>query len=121
MQSTVDDLPIEAQAGELELRYAEWGPMAVRHVQVPAGVDMSPVLEGLPDDRCPSPHWGMVLKGSIHLRHADGTEETTRAGQLYYWPAGHTAWTDEDVVFVEIGPVEPMRQFGEHAKRKVGG
>jgi hypothetical protein len=121
MQATVDDLPVELKAGELKLRYAEWGPMAVRHAQVPAGVDMSPVLEGLPDDRCPSPHWGIVLKGSIHLRHADGTEETTRAGQLYYWPAGHTAWTDEDAVFVEFGPVEPMRQFGEHAKRKVGG
>lgn len=121
MQAAVDDLPVEIQAGELTLRYAEWGTMAVRHAEVPAGVDMSPVLEGLPDDRCPSPHWGIVLKGSIHLRHADGTEETTRAGQLYYWPAGHTAWTDEDAAFVEFGPVKPMRQFSEHAKRKVGG
>jgi len=121
MQSAVDDLPVEVEAGELKLRYAEWGAMAVRHAQVPAGADMSPILEGLPDDRCPSPHWGIVLKGSIHLRHADGTEETTRAGQLYHWPAGHTAWTDEDAVFVEFGPVEPMRQFSEHAKLKVGG
>jgi len=121
MQAAVKDLPVELQAGELLLRYAEWGPMAVRHAHVPAGVDMAPVLEGLPGNRCPSPHWGIVLKGSIHLRHADGAAETTRAGELYYWPAGHTAWTDEDTEFVEFGPVKPMRQFSEHAKGKVGG
>lgn len=121
MRQTIDDLPVELHQGELTTHYAEWGEMAVRHLQVPADTDMSPILEGLPNDRCPSPHWGMVLKGSVHLRHADGTEETTRAGELFYWPAGHTAWTDEDAVFVEIGPVGPMRQFSEHAMKKLGG
>lgn len=121
MRATVDELPIEVQAGALELRYVEWGPMAIRHAKVPSGTDMSPLLEGLPGDRCPSPHWGIVLKGSIHLRHHDGAEETVRAGEMYYWPAGHTAWTDEEVVFLEVGPVEPMRQFSEHARQKVGG
>jgi hypothetical protein len=120
MRAAAEELELELQAGDLRLRYAEWGPMAVRHAEVPAGTDMSPVLEGLPDDRCPSPHWGIVMRGSIHLRHADGSEETTRAGQLYYWPGGHTAWTDEDAEFVEFGPIEPMRQFGRHAKQKVG-
>ncbi len=121
MKATIESLPVELQQGDLSLRYAEWGEMAVRHARVPAGTDMSPVLEGLPNDRCPSPHWGMVLKGSIRIRHADGTEEITRAGELYHWPAGHTASTDEAVEFVEIGPVGPMRQFGEHAKRKLAG
>lgn len=121
MQVAIDELPVELQAGDLRLRYAEWGPIAVRHASVPAGTDLSPVLEGLPNDRCPSPHWGIVLKGSIHLRHDDGTEETARAGELYYWRAGHTAWTDEEVEFVEFGPVAPMRRFSLHARRKVGG
>jgi len=121
MRQKIDDIPIEVQQGGLSTRYAEWGEMAVRYAQVPAGTDFSPVLEGLPGDRCPSPHWGIVLEGSIHLRHADGTEETTRAGELYYWPAGHTARTDETTVFLEIGPVGPMRQFSQHARRKLGG
>lgn len=121
MRAAVDELPVELEAGHLKLRYAEWGPMAMRHASVPAGTDMAPVLEGLPGDRCPSPHWGMVLKGSIHLRHGDGAEETVRAGDLYYWPEGHTAWTDEDVEFIEVGPVGPMRQFSQHARAKVGG
>lgn len=90
MKGPLEELPIELEQGDLVTRYAEWGDMAVRYARVPAGTDMGPVLEGLPDDRCPSPHWGVVLEGSITLAHADGTEETTRAGEAYYWPAGHT-------------------------------
>ena len=120
MGQTIEQLPVEVRAGELVTRYVEWGDMAVRHATVPPGTDFAPVLQGLPDDRCPSPHWGIVLQGSVHLRHADGTEEFARAGELYYWPHGHTAWTDEGVTFVEIGPVQPMRQFGDHAKAQLG-
>jgi hypothetical protein len=114
MHQSLNTIAIEVQQGQLVTRYAEWDNMAVRHARVPAGTDFTPVLAGLPGDRCPSPHWGIVLKGSIHLRHADGTTETTRAGDAYHWPAGHTAWTDEDAEFLEIGPVGPMRQFHQH-------
>jgi hypothetical protein len=116
MNVGLEDLPLEIQQGELVTRYAEWGDMAVRYARVPAGTDMGPVLAGLPGDRCPSPHWGLVLEGAVHLTAADGTRETTRAGAAYYWPAGHTARMDEPTVFVEIGPVAQMRQFSDHAK-----
>ena len=118
MRGPLDELPIEIDQGELVTRYAEWGDMAIRYAKLPAGTDMSPVLLGLPGDRCPSPHWGIVLEGSIHLVHADGTEEVTRAGEAYYWPEGHTAWTDEPTAFLEVGPVAAMRQFSEHARAK---
>ena len=117
MGTKIDDLPLELEAGDLVTRYGEFGDMAIRHARVPAGTDMTPVLEGLAGDRCPSPHWGIVLEGSIRLHHADGTTEIAHAGEVYHWPAGHTADTDEDVVFIEVGPVTPMREFGEHAKR----
>lgn len=117
MSTHLNDLPIELDLGELVTRYAEWGDMAVRYAQLPAGTDMGP--EGLPDDRCPSDHWGIVLEGSITLIHEDGRKEVTRAGEVYHWPAGHTAFTDEPVAFLEIGPKGPMRQFGDHAKVKL--
>jgi len=120
MNGSLDDLPIEIKQGDLVTRYAEWGDMAVRHARLPAGANMGPVLEGLPGDRCPSPHWGVVLEGSIHIVHADGSDELTSAGQAYYWPEGHTGYTDEGCVFIEVGPVGPMRQFSEHAKAKLG-
>ena len=120
MHRSLEELPVELQQGDLVTRYAEWGDMAVRYARVPAGTDMGPLLEGLPGDRCPSPHWGLVLEGTIRVTQADGSEDVTRAGEAYYWPAGHTAVTDEATTFLEVGPVAAMRQFGEHAKAKLG-
>lgn len=119
MREQLHELPIELTQGDLVTRYVEWNDMAMRYARVPAGTDMGPVLEGLPNDRCPSPHWGIVLEGAITLVHADGTQETTSAGEAYYWPAGHTAVAEEAVAFLEIGPVAEMRAFGEHAKAKL--
>ncbi len=118
MNTALEELPIEIDQGELVTRYAEWGDMAIRYATVPAGTDMGPVLEGLPGDRCPSDHWGIVLGGAITLIHADGTRELTSAGEAYHWPAGHTAISEEGAVFLEIGPVGTMRAFSEHAKAK---
>ncbi len=77
---------------------------------------MGPVLQGLPGDRCPSPHWGIVLEGSIRIDHADGSSEVAQAGEVYHWPAGHTGVTEEPVVFLEIGPLAEMQAFSHHAK-----
>lgn len=120
MNEKLEALPIELDQGELVTRYVEWGDMAVRYARLPAGTDMGPVLEGLPGDRCPSHHWGIVLEGAIHLEHEDGTRETARAGDAYYWPKGHTGWADEDVAFIEVGPVAKMREFSQHAQAKLG-
>jgi len=120
MHRSLEELPVELQQGGLVTRYTEWGDMAVRYADIPAGTDLGPVLEGLPGDRCPSPHWGMVLDGAIRVEQADGSEDVVRGGQAYYWPAGHTAVTEERTALLEVGPVAPMRQFGDHAKAKLG-
>lgn len=120
MGTLIKDLPVEVAQGDLETRYVELGDMAIRHLRVPAGTDFGPVLEGLPDDRCPSPHWGIVMEGSLKLEHADGTTETASAGEVYYWPAGHTGTSDDGAVFIEVGPVSPMRDFHDHAQRVLG-
>lgn len=117
MSISVENLPIEVQQGELVTRYAEFGEMAIRHATLPAGTDMGPVLAGLPGGRCPSPHWGMVLSGSIEITHADGSTELASAGELYHWAEGHTGVSKDGVTFIEIGPTVPMRAFSDHAKQ----
>ncbi|MGA8987860.1 hypothetical protein [Aeromicrobium sp.] len=117
----IKDMDVELSAGDLVTRYVEMGESAIRHATVPAGTDLGPVLQGLPNDRCPSPHWGIILEGSIVVEHEDGTVETARAGEVYYWPAGHTAHTDTGAVFIEVGPVGPMKQFGQHAQQAMAG
>lgn len=42
----VDELPIEVQQGDLVTRYREFGDMAIRYAEVPAGVDFAAVLKG---------------------------------------------------------------------------
>jgi uncharacterized cupin superfamily protein len=60
-----------------------------------------------------------VLEGSIRLRFADGTEEVGRAGDVYYWPADHTGWTDEGVTFLEFSPAEDIAPVLEHLARQM--
>lgn len=116
MATNIDAMPVEIDHDELQTRYLELGEMAIRYARVPGGSDMGPLLKGLPDDRCPSPHWGMVLAGAIRMEHADGSTEIVTAGEVYYWPPGHTATNEAPVEFLEVGPVEQMRQFNRHVK-----
>ena len=116
MGYSFDAMAVEIDNGELQTRYLEIGGMAIRWAKVPAGADMGPLLQGLPNDRCPSPHWGIVLDGSIDLVHQDGSAETGRAGEVYYWPAGHTATSSTGCEFLEVGPVHEMRQFNTQVK-----
>ena len=121
MHVPITEMPVELMAGDLVTRYVESGEMAIRHAQLPAGGDMGPLLAGLPGDRCPSPHWGIVLDGSIRITHADGGEETVESGDVFHWLPGHTGVTDGGVTFLEVGPCGPMRQFGDHARQVLGG
>jgi len=107
-------MPIEMQVGDIETRASEGGDLLARHITLPAGVDFTPLFQGLPGDLCQCPHWGQVLAGSIRLRYADGTEELNSAGDVYYWPAGHTGWTDEGVTFLEFSPKHQIKPVLEH-------
>ena len=99
-------------------------PQVVQHFVVGPGAQVQlrvlPLLEGLPQSLCPCPHWGTVLKGSIHVRYADGREEVVRAGDVYYWPPGHTVWVDEDYEAVEFSPSRPMCDLIDHLNSKLG-
>ena len=114
MHGTANDLPVELEIGDIHTRGEDWGGQIVRHVQLPPGTDFGPLLKGLRGDLCSCPHWGLILSGSIHLRYADGHEEVCRGGDLYYWPGGHTAWTDEGVTFLELSPADGLRPVLEH-------
>lgn len=114
MRAGEDEIPIEMEVGGIVTRGQEWGPQLVRHLSLPAGTDFTPLFKGLPGDLCQCPHWGYVIAGSIHLRYADGTEEVNRAGDVYYWPGGHTGWSDEGVTFVEFSPAAELRPVLEH-------
>jgi hypothetical protein len=51
-------------------------------------VDSTPLLKGLPDDRCQCPHWGYVITGRMTFRYCDH-DEVYEAGDAFYAPPGH--------------------------------
>jgi hypothetical protein len=114
MRMTPNEMTVELQAGELLTHGEEWGDQIVRHLSLPAGTDFTPLLKGLPGDVCSCPHYGYIVSGSITVRYADGTEDVNTAGDLYYWPGGHTGWSDDGVEFIEFSPAEQLRPVLEH-------
>lgn len=121
MRYAFQEIPLEMELGEIETRGVECGDIYVRHIDLPAGVDFTPLFVGLPGDQCQCPHWGHVLRGSIRLRYADGSEETSRAGDVFYWPGGHTGWSDEGVTFLEFSPTPEILPVLEHLSKQLTG
>jgi hypothetical protein len=73
--------PVTDRADQLE-------GYTVNFVTFHEDIDATPLLKGLPDDRCQCPHWGYVITGRITMRFADH-EEIYEAGDAWYAPPGH--------------------------------
>jgi len=97
-----------------------WAGLAVGYWDMPAGTDFTPLLEGLPDNLCSCPHWGYVTKGAVHIRYTDGTVEVIEAGNVFYLPAGHTGWSEEDSAFLDFNPEAESKIVMDHIARKTG-
>jgi hypothetical protein len=119
MRAGKDDMAVELDVGDIHTKGEEWGDLSVRYCDLPAGADLRPLLAGLPGDRCDCPHWGYIITGAITIRYADGAEETSSAGDLYYWPGGHTGWTDSGVVFAEFSPAAEIAPVLAHLGAKL--
>ena len=116
MHATRDQFPVIFGSDAAGIRGVDWGELRATFVSIPAGSDITPLLEGLPNNRCPCPHWGYVLKGQMLVTH-DGGEESIRAGEIFYIPPGHTMFVDEDVEYVEFSPPAVHDAFMEAARR----
>jgi Cupin domain len=87
------------------------GPLegyTVNFVTFHEDVDATPLLKGLPDDRCQCPHWGYVVSGKVTFRYAD-RDEVFEAGDAYYTPPGHVPVKHEPgTELVMFSPTEEL-------------
>jgi hypothetical protein len=101
-------------------RGGDWGAVAERaddaanytigFVEFRQDIDGTPLLKGLPDDRCQCPHWGYVLKGKLTMRFAD-REEVYEAGDAFYAPPGHVPVKHEPgTEIVQFSPSKELQQ-----------
>ena len=103
MHASRDELPLLFGADPAAVRGADWGGLRAGIVSLPAGADLGPLFKGLPNDRCPCPHWGYVIRGRMRITYAD-REEVVSAGDIVYMPPGHTAVVEEDFEWAEFSP-----------------
>lgn len=97
-----------------------FGKISGEYFTLPAGMDISPLLQGLDGNLCHAPHWGYVVSGKVTTTYADGSEEQCCAQDLFYWPPGHTVRVDEDAELVLFSPQHEHTQVMDHMLRKMG-
>jgi hypothetical protein len=97
-----------------------FGAISGEYFTLSAGLDTTPLFEGLDGNLCQCPHWGFVLRGRLTTTDADGTHETARANDLFYWPPGHNVRVDEDAEIVMFSPQREHSHVIDHMIEKVG-
>ena len=86
-------------------------------VRVGADVDLTPLLQGLPNDQCHCSHWGYVTKGRMWFRAGD-REESFAAGDAFYVSPGHTSGADEGAEFIIFSPAADMAVVEAHMAQR---
>ena len=103
-----DTTPIAIESPIYVGRVADLGDnYTVAFETIRQDVDTAPVFKGLPDDRCPCPHWGIVVKGRWTARYRDH-EETFEAGEIFYSPPGHLPFADPGTELITFSPTAEL-------------
>lgn len=108
---TKNDIPVKIDIPGAKARQqpdfgnaAGYSQLGGEYFSLAAGTDIAPLLTGLQDDACHSPHWGFLLSGEVIVRYTDGAEETCSSQDLFHWPAGHSVRVVEDAEVVLFSP-----------------
>src|SRR5260221_8687361 len=102
-----------ADHGPVVDREEQLGTYTVNFVEFRQDIDATPLMKGLPDDRCQCPHWGYVIKGKITMRFAE-REEVYQAGDAFYSPPGHRPVRHEPgTEIVQFSPADDLRKTQE--------
>ncbi len=96
------------EKGGVHIDVVQLGEIKVKRAAYPAGWRFS---KDMGADKCGDTHVGYVIDGSIHAAMDDGTELSTKAGDVFIVPAGHDAWSDEGCTLVQFD------EFDSAAKR----
>jgi glyoxylate utilization-related uncharacterized protein len=108
---------LEAQDyGPVEDRYAEADGYAFNYTIFKQDIDATPMMKGLPGDRCHCPHWGYVVKGKITFRFADH-DEVVEAGDAFYLPPGHIPIVEAGTEYIQFSPSKELAEVSEHLVR----
>lgn len=97
------------------------GKFSCEYFTLSAGVDTTPLFQGLQGNSCQCPHWGFVLRGQLTTTDEHGLQETVNASDLFYWPPGHNVRVDADAEIVMFSPQHEHALVINHMIDKVKG
>src|SRR5437868_13852410 len=69
--------------------------------------DLTQLLQGMPDDSCPCPHWGYLTAGRMTVRYSDH-EEIIEPGDAFYMPPGHVPAAVAGTELVMFSPQDEL-------------
>lgn len=98
-----------------------FGDISGEFFTLAAGVDTTPLFEGLDGNLCQCPHWGFVLRGRLTTTNANGAQETVSANDLFYWPPGHNVKVDADSEIIMFSPQHEHGRVIDHMIEKLKG
>ena len=128
MHVTKQDVDIQMQIPGAIIRQRKdfgdvsgYGKISGEYFTLAAGVDTTPLFQGLEGNHCHCPHWGFVLRGEITTTDAQGKQETVRTDDLFYWPPGHNVRVDADAEIIMFSPQHEHSQVIDHMIEKTKG
>lgn len=126
MRITKDDVTVRMDIpGAVIRQQMEFGSVkgydkiSGEYFSLSAGVDTTPLFQGLQGNHCHCPHWGFVLRGQITTTDATGTQETVKVNDLFYWPPGHNVKVDSDSEIIMFSPQHEHSVVIDHMIEKV--
>lgn len=125
MHVAKDDVDVKMQIpGAILRQRTEFGSVngydkiSGEYFSLAAGVDTTPLFQGLDGNACQCPHWGYVLRGRITTTDANGKQETVNANDLFYWPAGHNVKVESDAELIMFSPQKEHTHVINHMIEK---
>lgn len=126
MHLAKDDVDVKMQIPGAVLRQqldfgdaTGFGKISGEYFSLAAGVDTTPLFQGLHGNACQCPHWGFVLRGRITTTDQSGARETVKTNDLFYWPPGHNVKVEEDAEIVMFSPQHEHSRVIDHMKEMV--
>jgi quercetin dioxygenase-like cupin family protein len=113
-----DSAAVHMDHGPVEEWSDEFDGQNISILSFKVDTDTTPLLKGLPGDRCTAPHWGYVLKGRVTYTFDDG-EETHEAGDAFYVRGGHGQRAEAGTEYVQFSPAAELRVVSETIMRNL--
>lgn len=96
-----------------------YGRMAGEYFSLGAGTDIAPLLKGLQNDMCQSPHWGYMIEGEVTVTYQDGKSEVVSGGDIFYWPPGHSVRVGKNAEIILFSPQHEHGQVLDHLLKQL--